>query len=235
MTPRCDDLDPFFDGELADAAAGAFRAHLAGCERCQHALRGRMLEAAVVAPRRAPSRAPEVIALHTRRPAAARRRWVVAAAAATAAAAAAAVTIIRIQPPSSPVPAAAQEVQVAALSLAPQRGVDVRFSAPELDGYRPRNVVRSAGAAIVREELSLQDLAALERANNLHALVGAYAFKGEVVSAIDKAAQLPRDAASLSDRAALALLEADPQKAQANAERGLSLAAEARRLDPRLA
>jgi len=45
MTPRCTELDLFFDGELDTAPAAAFRDHLASCERCQRVLLGRMQEA----------------------------------------------------------------------------------------------------------------------------------------------------------------------------------------------
>lgn len=45
--PSCADLDPFFDGELSREAAAGFREHLATCERCQAALRGRMQEEVV--------------------------------------------------------------------------------------------------------------------------------------------------------------------------------------------
>jgi hypothetical protein len=44
----CSQLDEFFDGELTSADADAFRTHLATCERCQVALRGRMQEAMIV-------------------------------------------------------------------------------------------------------------------------------------------------------------------------------------------
>jgi len=49
MMERCDDLDRFFDRELELEADQAFRDHLAGCNRCQDVLLGRMLEIAVVA------------------------------------------------------------------------------------------------------------------------------------------------------------------------------------------
>jgi hypothetical protein len=44
----CADLDPFCDGELAKEATANFREHLAGCSRCQVALRGRMQEEVVL-------------------------------------------------------------------------------------------------------------------------------------------------------------------------------------------
>jgi hypothetical protein len=41
----CSDLELFFDRELDDVQAAAFRDHLAGCSRCQEKIRGLMLEA----------------------------------------------------------------------------------------------------------------------------------------------------------------------------------------------
>lgn len=57
MTSSCADLDPFFDGELPKEAVAEFREHLAGCARCQAALRGRMQEKAVIG--EAPARAAQ--------------------------------------------------------------------------------------------------------------------------------------------------------------------------------
>ncbi|MEO6772721.1 MAG: zf-HC2 domain-containing protein [Kofleriaceae bacterium] len=48
MTLPCSQLDEFYDGELASAAAVVFRTHLASCATCQRQLRGRMQEALVV-------------------------------------------------------------------------------------------------------------------------------------------------------------------------------------------
>jgi hypothetical protein len=47
MTGSCADLELFFDGELSNDAAAAFREHLVSCERCQIALSGRMQEEVV--------------------------------------------------------------------------------------------------------------------------------------------------------------------------------------------
>jgi len=89
---RCDDVDAFFDGELAVDPAQSFREHLATCARCQVALRGRMLEAAVT------DEAPDAHVIPLRRARAPRasgpsgsRRWLVAAA---VVAIAAAVTLV---------------------------------------------------------------------------------------------------------------------------------------------
>lgn len=65
MTRRCADLDEFFDGELAADQADAFREHLAGCDRCQDVLHGRMQEsiaARVALARTAPATVPPAAA-----------------------------------------------------------------------------------------------------------------------------------------------------------------------------
>jgi cellulose synthase operon protein C len=229
VSPSCDDLDPFFDGELPKEGAAAFRDHLGGCARCQCALRGRMLEASVVPPSQgaadAASMVPAAVALRSPRRI---RRW--AWVPAVAAAAAAAVVWWKVAGPSAEAPPPDQPA--VALALKPQRGVDVRFSDGRLDGYRAREVVRSGSTS--HEDIGRKALLALEERNELHALVGALALKGELASAAADARKLPGTAATLSDRAALALLDADPQKLRANAERAVSLVAQARRLEPAL-
>ena len=41
----CETLDEFFDGEVPEEVAVAFRQHLADCHRCSQVLLGRMQEA----------------------------------------------------------------------------------------------------------------------------------------------------------------------------------------------
>jgi hypothetical protein len=209
VSPSCGDLDPFFDGELATEAAAAFRDHLGGCARCQRALRGRMLEAVVVATPRHQGEIPEAVALPSRP----RARWWTAPVIAVAAAAALVLWWRArtsgeeaMRAPAVAEPAGGGEA--VALALRPERGIDVRFSAPELDGYRPKAPVMR-GAQGAREDVGLQRLAALERRGDLHALVGAYAINGELDRASREAQRLPASAAALSDRAALALLDPD--------------------------
>ncbi len=235
MSPVCDDLDPFFDGELPQEAAGAFRDHLGDCDRCQRALRGRMLEAAVISTPRRDERAgtPVLDAIPLRPRARRLPRWTWAP---MLAAAAALVIWWKVVPRSGPeAPAAPPAV---ALELKAERGghVDVRFSDPSLDGYRPKqDAMRSAaGAPRTHENIGLKDLSELEQRNRLHALVGARALNGDLEGAARDAAQLPETAATLSDRAALALLDRDAPEARANPERALSLAVQARRLAPTL-
>jgi hypothetical protein len=112
VTPHCDDLDTFFDGELAADRASEFREHLASCPRCQDALRGRMLEAAVVADAKPISGA----AIDELAPRRSRRRWGVVSAG-LAAVAAAAVVVLLVRRPGGP-----DVDSPLALNLAVERG-----------------------------------------------------------------------------------------------------------------
>lgn len=100
MTAPCLELDAFVDGELDGAAASAFRVHLAGCDRCQVALEGRLAELIIAeadeTAAAAGIEAGDDAGVQARRPAgapiaavpvAARRRWPVYAAPIAAAAA----------------------------------------------------------------------------------------------------------------------------------------------------
>jgi CHAT domain-containing protein len=264
MTERCDDLDLFFDGELEAEAAQAFRDHLGACVRCQKALHGRMLEAAVAAAdpgghtavESTPSQVRELVAVPEGEATppteptstavdrgAVRARWQLFGASAAAVAAAIAVVMAvpgRSEPPQlaerhSPAPVAAP------LALAKERSVEVRFSAPALDHYRPYVVMRAVGAAST-EQIEDQDLAALKRRGELNTLVGAHALNGNLGSARSNAARLPDTAQSLADRAALELLQPDGatdptgrSTHDAAAARALSLTTEALRRDRDLA
>jgi hypothetical protein len=248
VTTPCDDLDTFFDGELSADAAQAFRIHLASCTRCQHALRGRMLEAVVMG-HGAESCAwpagggsgqfPDQLAARRRS-----RRWTM-----IVAAVAASIALVsgpeREQSDSSPTvadrptrPPGPTILALADVRLAAKRPFEVRFSTAELDRHRPPNVVRSADPA-EREQISRATLAKLEGQGHLNALVAALALDGEVRSAGEAAKRLPSTAQSLSDRAALELLRfSDPGKRippadqQQAAEQAISLAAAALQLDP---
>lgn len=222
---RCDDLDPFFDGELPEEGAELFRGHLGDCERCQEVLRGRMLESLAVS-----TPAPPRTAIR-RRPLA-RWMWAPALAAATVTG----VLLVK-RDHTSGGSAGLVAPGAVALALKQERGVDVRFSASALDEHRRLGVVRSANSTATgaaREAIDLEQLAALKKRNDLHALVGAQALNGDVAGALDQARALPDTAEALSDLAALSLLDPDPSKVQANAERALVLAVRARRLQPGL-
>jgi hypothetical protein len=362
MSERCDDLDQFFDRELGTEAAHAFRDHLATCARCQRALHGRMLEAAVVAsdhagqpsvvadhagqpsvatdhagqPSVAADAQPSVAADHPVQPSVAadhpvqpsvaadqpaqpsvaadqpsvaadqaqpsvaadqpaqpsvgsagklaatvaapagedlrpadqpgatvdelhahrlRRLLAVTAAIITSAAAAVLLKLASGGDDDTAGISSAHNItySVAVLkviervtdhasggliALGPERGVEVRFSAPALDHYRKYAVVRAAGAA-PHERITLQGLAELERLGKVNTLVGALALNGDLTSASQRATELPKTAPSLADRAALELLQVDRATDRAGrpthevaAERALSLTTEALRLDP---
>jgi hypothetical protein len=105
---RCPDLDPFFDGELTEAEAAAFRNHLATCERCQVVLRGRMQEEAVIGAGYQHVEQPNVIAANRAHGHAHRRRIVYLAPILVAAAA----LVIWFIPPRDPVPPKTIEVSL---------------------------------------------------------------------------------------------------------------------------
>lgn len=277
MTERCEDLDLFFDRELEPEAELVYRDHLASCSRCQEVLLGRMLEAAVVGEDSdsRPSMDPvptlslvgddavaptETTPVPSSGPPAPSdgptrlRRRVLFVAAAILPAAAAAVMLWQHHASQR----AAEAGDRVAIQLAAERYVDVRFTAAELDRHRTQLVMRTAHVTPVdrTERISLDALGALNQRAEKNALVGAYALNGDLVSAQRTAADLPRTAASLADRAAVELLDAErgasaiPRAAQglatepaaeranpaqvAAAERALSLTSDALRLDPRL-
>jgi len=265
MNDRCNDLDLFFDRELEPEAAQAFRIHLATCARCQEALEGLVMEAALIVgeraihrtyPPRPPSPPPpngpsvqvgavvanepaptkqseddKIVSIMTARtvPDSSRlpKASVVASVGGIAAVAAIFVVILRFNNVTPQ------------LTLAPKRQVEVRFSAPELDRHRDLLVVRGADQT-PNEHIAVQYLAVLEQRHETNLLVGAHALNDELVSAANTAEAQNlghrRDTADLlSDRAAIALLQASKQKPSAERElelqRALSLASEALRKD----
>jgi hypothetical protein len=247
VTARCGDLDPFFDQELDREAARAFREHLATCERCQRVLRGRMLEAVMVADAQIERRprgplttaaaiacsvAPDVPRARAILPAPRsiwHRRAITFGAAVTVvtAVAVAVVPVTRRTPPRVPL----------ALALADQRSTEVRFSAVALDHHRPYEVVR--GASSSHEQIKLAELAELEHRGDLHTLLGAFALNGDLVSADRTAGELsarqPRPTApTLTDRAAIELLRTTTtdETSTVASERALSLTADALRIEP---
>lgn len=261
MTVGCSDLDPFFDQELARDAAQDFREHLASCCRCQRLLRGRMIEALMVSdaqierrpgtvgdavgavstpslsppPPAEPTDVPRARAI-LREVRARRRRRLLAAGAAVAVAGSIAVALAPLRYHAG-LPAAAL-----ALALAERRSVEVRFSAPALDHYRPYGVMRAAGP-VSHERIKLTELAELERRGDHHTLIAAFALNGDLVSAERSVTALAqaerhRSARTLTDRAAIELLRGagiGDESPTASAERALSLTSDALALEPRSA
>ncbi len=235
MTERCEDLDLFFDRELEPEAEQAYRDHLATCTRCQEVLLGRMLEAAVVGedrdsrpsidpiptlgvdgaappperlaepPAESPTKPPREPELwQPWRTGSTRRRMLMVAAAVLPAAA---VVALVLRPAGTTPP----EPGDVAIRLGPERFVDVRFTAPELDRHREPSILRAAGPAPAdrterTEVISWHALSALKQRGRNDAVVAAQALNGDLASAERTASKLPDTAARDSDRAALELL-----------------------------
>ena len=198
----------YFDGALDRADEAAAVEHLATCAACQALLGDAVgLDAAL-------SGVTRGVVVPIRR-----RRWPVAAAL-TAVAAAAAVAFMA-WPRSK-----GEHGDVVAFELPAQRAVEARFTGPRFAGFRPRAAVRSDKQPT--EAISLGTLAQLEQAGQPHDLIAALAATGDLRRAGELAAALPDDAASASDRAAVALASGDAEAALAHAQHALAL-------DPKLA
>ena len=224
----CELTARYFDGE---AGADEDRAldHLASCRRCQREL-GDLIGvdvaltrtgAAVVAepppvgpPPVSPppdhdaptAGAPIPI---TRRA----RRWPALVAGGLFAAAAAAALYLATRP--RPHPAAPAVV----LALGPERGVEARFAARDFDRHRPFATTRAASAA---ETIALDQLAALDRAGAVDALIAAHAVSGDLRRATALMTSRPAGPARDVDAAALALVAGAPDRALAAADRALT-------------
>ncbi len=191
----------YFDGGLDRADEAVAVEHLATCAACQ-ALLG------------------DAVGLHaaladaTPAGAVRSRRWPYLAAAAIAAAAA--VVAVVVWPRSK-----ATTENTVALALPAERAVDARFTGPAFAPFRPRAVVRSDRQPV--ETISLASLARLEQQGQRHDLIAALAATGDLRRATELAAGLPDDAASASDRAALALASGDAEAALAQAQHALAL------------
>lgn len=231
MKMPCDDLDTFVDGELPADDAQAFRDHLATCAGCQHALRGRMLEAVVMGHGEEDCLCPAVRRFIIPFPSRRRSQWVMLTG---GVAMAAAIVLLLVRRPHDAQPEVAQVDNV---QLAAERRVEVRFSEPAFDVHRPLLVMRASGQP-QSEPISIAIVAGFEQHGRMNAVVAARALGGEVHAAIDSAKHLPATARSLSDRAALELLAVTGQdsvpraRQEQAADRAISLTSDALRMDP---
>jgi CHAT domain len=105
-------------------------------------------------------------------------------------------------------------------ALAPRRELQPRLTWPVADRYRPYDPPRAAGSA--KETLSRGLLADAEQARDPRALVAAEILAGEL-DAADKALAGAKTADAMSDRAALALVLGDADRALVNAAAALEL------------
>ncbi|NVB83830.1 MAG: CHAT domain-containing protein [Kofleriaceae bacterium] len=232
MSPQCDQLGAYADGQLDAAEADAFELHLAGCAACRDMLHDAMQLIAIEAAARARSTPPQVV---TERPTRATerarrrwRRWTAPLAAAAAAAAIVGVWWLRRDPGER---TASHEL----VASADVRGLEGRISYPGADRYRRYDVPRAGSAAA--ETLSLDMLAGLERKGDLHGVAAAYLLMRDASRAsayLDRAtpsADVAADRALLlltehPDDALIALdgvLETSPGHAQALWNRALAL------------
>lgn len=192
----------YFDGELPDAQHAEALSHVAACPECQRVL------GSAVALDAAASQRPRVIEQDVLAARRARARWPVVAIAAGVVAVAAAVMIWFVRPtPSTQRP----------LELPAERAIAMRFTGDAFAKHRPYAAMRSGTTR--DEAISLDTLAALEKRGDLRNLVAALASSGDLARAEQVAAKLPPDAATESDRAAIAFARRDAEAALAHAFR----------------
>ncbi|MEZ4363468.1 MAG: CHAT domain-containing protein [Kofleriaceae bacterium] len=154
--------------------------------------------------------AAEPIPLERGRHLRARRAALSAALALTLTAAAVLITRCVVAPKTPAAPA---------LALAEQRGVEVRFTTPPFDGFRPYAVARGEAG---RESFTLEALAGLERRGDRAALATALALTGEPTKALAALTALPPTAPRDADLAAAELLAGRAEEALEAADRALA-------------
>ena len=184
------------DGELTGAIADDARDHLAGCETCQNEFSDALqLDAAVT---EAPSNIVSIAWY--------RQRKVQLASAALAAAAGVAiyVAVSRPKPPQEDHP------QIAAIALAPNRGVEARLAWSDAQAYRPYDVPRGDAP---HENVPLSVLGDVEKRGDLHGVAVLAMLDGDRKQAASYFERAGNGADVQLDRAALALGDGDPAKA----------------------
>jgi len=215
------ELDRFVDGELPAEEAARFREHLATCEPCRAALRGRVQLAGLA--RDALGGGAKVILL---------ARWRARTAGAAVAALAAGLVAVVLARGGR-----VEEDPALWLANAPARPLEARFSSPGADRYRPYEVTRgespgpgdadaAASGRVDRAQRavappSLQALAALEEKGRFVAIAEAYLVRGtpELARAyLDRAGAGPD---ALATRAVLDLMVGRPEDALRHANAAL--------------
>jgi hypothetical protein len=195
----------FADGELTGSSADAVRDHLATCEACQAELADVLQLDAAVADRKVAG----VISLAWYR----RRRLQIAG---IALAAAAGVAIYIALPPGG----APGEPQQVALALAPRRVVEARLAWRGAADYRVYDVPRAGEPP--HESIAIRTLADLEARGDLHGVGVLALLNGERRRAADYLERAGDSADAMSDRAALALADNQPERALAFADAALA-------------
>ncbi len=127
--------------------------------------------------------------------------------------------------PGEPGVAEAAVGEQVAAALAPERSMLPRLSWAPVDRHRPYDVVRAGGAG-AREALSFELLAKIERLGDPRALAAAHVLIGNVERAGQVLETAGESADAWSDRAALALIAGDAERALLAADRALAVAPE---------
>lgn len=214
------------DGELAGEPAQRARDHVANCPQCQSELADVMQLAALPVPERVSDAAESGIVPLRPMPervfdaagsgivslAWYRRRAIQGAAIAMSAAAGVAYYLAVSH-------RAAPAAEVPRLALAPHRPLEARLSWPAAAGYRVYDVQRAGEAK--HEAISLDTLARAEKQKDLHGVGVLALLNGDRKQAAGYLVRAGESADVLADRAALALVDADPAAALALADAAL--------------
>jgi tetratricopeptide (TPR) repeat protein len=221
MSPQCEKLYLFLDGELGSVHEEHFRHHLARCEACATGLheamqlemlslyalgKGELTAKLAAVPPVKPERAP-------------RGRFLrvlpgglhVAGAALALVLAAGLAALVAYAPSPSAVP---REVW---LAQAPTRLLEARVAYARADGHRPYAPMRSTGdtSSAMPRPPPLRELADLEDAGDLHGIAAAYLVRKDWRQAADFLQRSPPSPDRDSDRAIIMLEEGRLEEALA--------------------
>ncbi|MBZ4422426.1 CHAT domain-containing protein [Myxococcus sp. RHSTA-1-4] len=227
MSPQCNKLYLFLDGELGAVDEENFRHHLARCEPCasglHEAMQLELLGQYAMRDVRAPPKPgpmlvdpePEQEPVVDLEPARRRRlpRWVPRgrqAVGALVALAAGVAALVFFVPSHRDAP---REVW---LAQAPTRLLEARVAYAHADGHRPYAPMRSgSGTPAATPPLPLRDLADLEEQGDLHGIAAAYLVRGDLRQASDFLQRVPPSPDRDCDRAVVALEQGHPEEALA--------------------
>ncbi len=224
--------EEYLDGALDGELEVAFLDHAAACSECQRELHdGVQLRARedalrdASAPARAGARdgaaeqAPGA-GVTPLRPRRRRSRWT-GLAGVCAAAAAAAVLWLVLRPDATP-----PGRDPIALTLKPQRSIEIRLSRRDAARHRPYDTMRgdTSPASARSEPIMPAVVAELDRAGDCHGVATAYLLRRELESAEEQYRRCPAGADIDADRAGLAILRGDLDGALELTERVLGTA-----------
>ncbi len=218
MSPECEKVGAFVDGQLSAEEAAAFREHLRTCEACTAEVRELMVLATVeqahvrgkrpaaAAPEQPASASAQVISLAARR-----RRRILFSTIGAGLAAAAAIALYFKRDPGPEL-----------LAMAAERPIELRIAYGPADRWRPYGTTRAAGGA--GEPVALERMAALERRGDLHGVGAGYLLSGDPRRAAERLKKAARSPDVDADRALAALLEGKREAALAQLDAVLGAA-----------